>query len=207
MGPYRRLTAGANRLAEQSGRRIVALAQEGVRPSAILTQEAFENAITLLCALGGSTNAVVHLPAIAGRLGIPLPLELFDRISRRTPVIANMRPSGKYQMEDLHYAGGIPAVLRQLLPLLHAESLTVTGQSLAENVAGAEIYNPEVIRTIDSALQAEGGLAILAGNLAPDGAVIKHAAASHPFCNTGAMRWYSATLTICGRGSTILDWR
>lgn len=170
--------SGRLRLAEQAGRRIVALAQEGVRPSAILTREAFENAITLLCALGGSTNAVVHLPAIARRLGIALPLELFDQISRRTPVIANMRPSGKYQMEDLHYAGGIPAVLRQLLPLLHGDALTVTGRSLAENVAHAEIVNPDVIRTLETGLQAEGGLAILTGNLAPEGAVIKHAAAS-----------------------------
>jgi dihydroxy-acid dehydratase len=170
--------SGRLRLAEQAGRRIVGLAQEGVRPSAILTRDAFENAITLLCALGGSTNAVVHLPAIARRLGIALPLELFDRISRRTPVIANMRPSGKYQMEDLHNAGGIPAVLRQLLPLLHGDAPTVTGRSLAENVAHAEIHNTDVIRTLATALQAEGGLAILTGNLAPEGAVIKHAAAS-----------------------------
>ncbi len=110
------------RIAERSGRRIVDLAREGVRPSHILTVEAFENAITLLCAVGGSTNAVVHLPAIAGRLNIDLPLDLFDRISRRTPIIASLRPSGAYQMEDLHYAGGVPAVLKQLLPLLHGDA-------------------------------------------------------------------------------------
>ncbi|MFN2203790.1 MAG: IlvD/Edd family dehydratase [Caldilineaceae bacterium] len=166
------------RIAERSGRRIVELALESVRLSQILNREAFENAITLLCALGGSTNAVVHLPAIAGRLGIELSLDLFDQISKRTPVIANLRPSGAYQMEDLHYAGGIPAVLRQLLPLLHQNALTVTGASLAENVQTAEIQNPDVIHRLDDPLQPEGGLAILRGNLAPDGAVIKHSAAS-----------------------------
>jgi dihydroxy-acid dehydratase len=166
------------RLAEQTGRAIVAVAQHEVRPSQILTRQAFENAITLLCALGGSTNAVVHLPAIAGRLGIDLPLDLFDEISRRTPVIANLRPSGRYQMEDLFYAGGIPAVLRQLLPLLHGDAPTVTGLTLAESVRDAEIQNADVIRAFDNPLQAEGGLAILRGNLAPDGAVIKHSAAT-----------------------------
>ncbi len=170
------------RLAEQTGRAIVALAQAGLKPSDILTRQAFENAITLLCALGGSTNAVVHLPAIAGRLGIDLPLELFDTISRRTPVIANIRPSGKYQMEDLYYAGGIPAILRELLPLLHGDALTVTGRTLAENVADASIVDADVIRPLDNPLQAEGGLAILTGNLAPDGAVIKHAAATPALC-------------------------
>ena len=166
------------RLAEQTGRRMVELAAEGARPSQIMTRQAFENAITLLSALGGSTNAVVHLPAIAGRLGIDLPLDLFDAISRRTPVIANMRPSGKYQMEDLHFAGGIPAVLKELLPLLHGDALTVTGRTLAENVAGARVDDADVIRTLADPLKPEGGLAILRGNLAPDGAVIKHAAAT-----------------------------
>lgn len=170
------------RLAEQTGRAIVDVAQAGLKPSDIMTRQAFENAITLLCALGGSTNAVVHLPAIAGRLGIDLPLSLFDEISRRTPVIANMRPSGSYQMEDLYYAGGIPAILRQLLPLLHGDALTVTGRTLAENVAEASIANADIIRPLDEPLQAEGGLAILTGNLAPDGAVIKHAAATPALC-------------------------
>ncbi|MEZ4710516.1 MAG: IlvD/Edd family dehydratase [Caldilineaceae bacterium] len=166
------------RLAEQAGRRIVTLAQEGVRPSQIITQQAIENAITLVCALGGSTNAVVHLPAIAGRLGIEIPLSLWDTISRRTPLIANMRPSGQYQMEDLHFAGGIPAVLRELLPLLHGDALTVTGRTLAENVATTPIHNRDVIRPLAEPLQPEGGLSIITGNLAPDGAVIKHAAAT-----------------------------
>ena len=166
------------RLAEAAGRRIVALATEGVRPSRIMTREAFENAIRLLHAIGGSTNAVVHLPAIAGRLGIDLPLDLFDSLSRTTPLIANMRPTGKYQMEELFEAGGIPAVLRQLLPVLHGDALTVTGKTLAENVADAPLRDPEVIRTLDAPLDREGGLAVLRGNLAPDGAVIKHAAAT-----------------------------
>ena len=166
------------RLAEQTGRAIVDVVRRDLRPSTLLTRQAFENAITLLCALGGSTNAVVHLPAIAGRLGIELPLDLFDTISRRTPVIANIRPSGKYQMEDLFYAGGIPAILRQLLPLLHGDAPTVTGRTLAENVQDAEIQNSDVIRSLDNPLQVEGGLAILRGNLAPDGAVIKHSAAT-----------------------------
>lgn len=170
--------ARRERLAVQAGRRIVGLVQEGIRPSQILTRHAFENAITLLCALGGSTNAVVHLPAIAGRTGIDLPLSLFDAISRRTPVIANMRPAGSYQMEELFEAGGIPAVLRELLPLLHGDALTVTGSTLAENVASASIDNRDVIRPLSAPLQQDGGLAVLRGNLAPEGAVIKHAAAS-----------------------------
>ena len=165
-------------LAEQVGRRIVTLAQEGVRPSQIITRAALENAITLLCAVGGSTNAVVHLPAVAGRLGIDLPLDLFGEISKRTPLIANMRPSGKYQMEDLFYAGGIPAVLKELLPLLHGDALTVTGKTMAENVANAKVHNRDIIRPLAEPLQPEGGLTVLRGNLAPDGAVIKHAAAT-----------------------------
>jgi dihydroxy-acid dehydratase len=170
--------ARRQRLAESAGRRIVALATEGVRPSQIMTREAFENAIMLLHAIGGSTNAVVHLPAIAGRLGVDLPLDLFDQLSRTTPLIANMRPTGKYQMEELFEAGGIPAVLRQLLPVLHGDALTVTGKTLAENVAEAPLRDPAVIRTFAEPLDREGGLAVLRGNLAPDGAVIKHAAAT-----------------------------
>ncbi|RIK43611.1 MAG: dihydroxy-acid dehydratase [Chloroflexi bacterium] len=166
------------RLAEQTGRRIVALAQAGQRPSSLVTRHSFENAIILLAALGGSTNAVVHLPAIAGRLGIELPLDLFDQISRRTPLIANLRPSGQFQMEDLHFAGGVPAVLKELLPLLHGHAMTVTGRTLAETVQDAEVYDRNVIRSLADPLQPEGGLAILHGNLAPEGAVIKHAAAT-----------------------------
>ncbi|MCY3834300.1 MAG: dihydroxy-acid dehydratase, partial [Chloroflexi bacterium] len=170
-------------LATAAGRQIVELVERDIRPSQILTPAAFDNAITLLHALGGSTNAIVHLPAIAGRAGVDLPLSRFDELSRRTPLIANMRPTGAYQMEDLFYAGGIPAVLRQLLPLLHGDVLTVTGRTLAENVAEAAVMNPDIIRALDDPLAAEGGLSILRGNLAPDGAVIKHAAASPALCN------------------------
>lgn len=166
------------RIAQRVGRRIVAMAAEDLRPSKILTREAIENAIALVCALGGSTNAVVHLSAIAGRLGIDLPLSLWDEISRRTPLIANMRPSGAYQMENLFRAGGIPAVLKQLLPLLHGDALTVTGKTLAENVEEADIQDADVVRTLENPIQPEGGLSIVSGNLAPDGAVIKHAAAT-----------------------------
>jgi len=165
-------------LAERAGRRIVAMAAEGLRPSRVLTRKAMENAITLLCALGGSTNAVVHLPALAGRLGFDLPLDLFDSISRRTPLLANVRPAGSFQMEDFFYAGGVPAIMRQLLPLLHGDEPTVTGRTVSENVAQSNIVDSEVIASPDKPLKSEGGLAILRGNLAPEGAVIKHAAAS-----------------------------
>ncbi len=169
-------------LAQAAGRQIVQLVERDIRPSQILTAQAFDNAITLLNAVGGSTNAIVHLPAIAGRAGVDLPLARFDEISRRSPLIANMRPAGYYQMEDLFYAGGIPAVLKALLPLLHGGALTVTGRTLAENVAAAEVVNPDIIRSIDDPLAPEGGLSILRGNLAPDGAVIKHAAATPKLC-------------------------
>ncbi len=166
------------RLAEAAGRRIVTLAQEGLRPSQIMTREAFEDAITVLCALGGSTNAVVHLPAIANRLGIELPLELFDEISRRTPLLANIRPIGKYQMEDFFYAGGLGVMLAELQDRLHTDRLTVTGKTLAENIAGAKRLQNDVVRTMSEPVREEGGLAVLRGNLAPDGAIIKSAAAS-----------------------------
>lgn len=165
-------------IAEQSGRRIVAMAQEDLRPSQILTREAFENAIAVLMALGGSTNAVIHLVAIAGRLGLPLPLEEFDRISRQVPWLVNVKPSGTYLMEDLFRAGGVPAVMRELLPVLHRHCLTVTGQSISENVGSAGCWDRDVIRTLAEPLHREGGLAILRGNLAPEGAVIKPTAAT-----------------------------
>ena len=151
---------------------------EDLRPSRILTREAFENAIRVDMAIGGSTNAIVHLPAIAGRVGVPLPLSLFDRLSRETPFIANVRPSGKYLMEDFFYAGGLPAVLHELLPLLHRGAPTVTGRSLAENVQGARVRNADVIVPLDRPLGKEGGTVILQGNLCPDGAVLKQTAAS-----------------------------
>jgi len=165
-------------IAEESGRRAVAMAVEDMRPSKVLTRRAFENAIRVDMAIGGSTNAIIHLVAIAARLGIHLPLECFDEISRATPFIANIRPSGAYLMEDMFYAGGLPAVMRDLLPLLHADALTVTGKSLGENLGGAECFNREVIKPLAEPLKPEGGTVILKGNLAPHGAVIKQSAAS-----------------------------
>jgi dihydroxy-acid dehydratase len=166
------------RLAEYSGRRIVEAVTEDLRPSRILTPAAFENAIRACMAIGGSTNAVIHLVAIAGRLGIRLPLELFDRISRETPFLVDVKPSGRFQMEEFYDAGGLPAVLRELAPLLHADALTITGRTLGENVAGAEAQNREVIRPLAEPLHPEGGTVVLRGNLCPDGAVLKQTAAS-----------------------------
>ncbi|MCS6850679.1 MAG: dihydroxy-acid dehydratase [Gemmataceae bacterium] len=166
------------RLAEAVGRQIVETVRQDLKPSRLLTPAAFENAIRTLMAIGGSTNAVVHLPAIAGRLGIGLPLDLFDRLSRSTPLLVNLRPSGQFHMEDLFEAGGIPAVLRELLPLLHGDCLTVTGRTLAESVRSARVERREVIRSLEAPLAAEGGIAILRGNLCPRGAVIKQSAAS-----------------------------
>lgn len=165
-------------IAEKSGRRIVDMVAEDLRPSKIMTKKALENAIVVDMAIGGSTNAVVHLLAIAGRLGIDLNLDEFDRISRKTPYIANVKPSGEYLMEDFFYAGGLPAVMRELLPNLHDDCITVTGKTIGENVAAAECYNRDVIRTFAEPLHPEGGTIVLRGNLAPDGAVLKQTAAS-----------------------------
>ncbi len=165
-------------IAELSGRRAVELVWEDVRPSQIMTHQAFENAITVDMAIGGSTNAVVHLVAIAGRLGIPLALNDFDAISRRTPWIANVKPSGEFLMEDFFYAGGLPVVMKEIVDLLHGDVLTVTGKTMRENLERAECYRREVIRTAAEPLSAEGGTAVLYGNLAPDGAVLKQTAAS-----------------------------
>jgi dihydroxy-acid dehydratase len=169
------------RLAEESGRRIMGMVREGLTPEKILTREAFENAIRVLMAVGGSTNAVVHLPAIAGRLEIDLPLSLFDDISRTTPLIANVRPSGKeYLMEDLAEAGGIPTVMKELEPLLNGGAMTATGKTVADNLADvprAQSWQ-DVIMPRETPLAHEGGLVILQGSLAPDGAVIKVSAAS-----------------------------
>ena len=165
-------------IAELSGRRAVELAWEDVRPSQIMTRQAFENAITVDMAIGGSTNAVVHLVAIAGRLGIPLALNDFDTISRLTPWIANVKPSGEFLMEDFFYAGGLPVVMKEIIGLLHGDALTVTGKTLHENLKSAECYRREVIRTAAQPLHPEGGTAVLYGNMAPDGAVLKQTAAS-----------------------------
>jgi dihydroxy-acid dehydratase len=166
------------RAAEATGARAVELAREGPPPSRVLTAEAFDNAITVLMAIGGGTNAVIHLLALAGRVGVPLTLDRVHELSRRTPLLANVRPSGEHLVEQLHRAGGIRAVLHELAPLLDGDALTVTGRTLAEGFAGAEVLDRDVIAALDTPLAAEGGIAVVRGSLAPDGAVIKRSAAS-----------------------------
>ena len=165
-------------MAEAAGRRIVTLVEEDLRPSKILTGKAFENAIRTLHAIGGSTNAIVHLTAIAGRVGIDLPLERFDELSRTTPFILNLKPSGQFLMEDLYYAGGMPALMNEMSPLLDLRAITVTGRTLGENIAGARVHNRQLVKNLKDPLDPEGGLAVLYGSLATDGAVIKPTAAS-----------------------------
>jgi len=167
-------------LAHMSGRRIVEMVREELCLSKILTREAFENAIRVNGAIGGSTNAVIHLLAIAGRIGLPLALDDWDRLGRNVPTVVDLMPSGRFLMEDYYYAGGLPAVIRALDShgLLHANALTVTGESIGENCKDASNWNEEVIRPFDRPLVAHGGMAVLRGNLAPDGAVLKPSAAS-----------------------------
>lgn len=169
------------RMAAASGRQIVENAWNDLNPAKFLTKEAFHNAIVADMAVGGSTNAIVHLIAMAGRAGIKLPLSEFDAVSRLTPRLADLRPAGRFLMEDFYFAGGLPALLNQLTDLLHTECLTVNGKTLGENVADAVIHNTEVIRPRDQALSPEGGTAVLTGNLCPDGAVIKHSAMEERF--------------------------
>lgn len=164
--------------AEATGRRIVEMVHEDLRPSQILTVAAFDNAIRLLMALGGSTNAVVHLIAIAGRLNITLPLARFDELSRTTPWLVNLSPSGKFLMDEFHGAGGVPAVMAELNDLLNVDCLTVTGQPLAAGLLRARTFNREVIREASQPLSPQGAIATLSGTLAPQGAVIKASAAS-----------------------------
>ena len=169
--------ANHSRMASHCGRRIVEMVWEDLKPRDILTEASFENAITADMAIGGSTNAIIHLVALAGRAGIKLDLKKFDEISQRTPMIANLRPSGEYLMEDFYYAGGLRALLKQLGSLLHLDCQTVTGQSLGSSIDNAQVTNQQVIRSFDNPVSASGGTAILYGNLAPDGAVIKPTAA------------------------------
>ncbi len=165
-------------LAEVSGRQAVELARDDLRPSRVLTAEAFENAIRVLMALGGSTNAIIHLVAIAGRIGLDLPLARFNTISHATPVLANVKPSGKFLMEDFCYSGGLPATMKEISSLLQLDALTVTGKTLGENIAPARCFNRDVIKTFGQPLHPTGGTVVLKGNLAPEGAVIKQSAAS-----------------------------
>jgi dihydroxy-acid dehydratase len=165
------------RMASETGRRIVDMVWEGLNPTDLITASSIDNAIVAVLALGGSTNAVVHLVAIARRAGIALNLDRFDALSRETPLVANVRPAGQYLMEDFYYAGGLRAALASIGDLLSLGEKTVNGRTLGENIAGAEVFNADVIRPREKALVANGSLAVLRGNLAPDGAVIKPAAA------------------------------
>ena len=165
-----------SRMATRSGRRIVEMVWDDLKPSDILTEKAFENAITCVMALGGSTNAIIHLIAMAGRLGVKIDLERFDKISRRTPWLANIRPSGEYLMEDFFYAGGVRGLMAELKDILHLDCLTVNGKTVGENLKGADIFDTDVICRREKPLSLEGGLAVLRGNLAPNGAVIKQTA-------------------------------
>jgi dihydroxy-acid dehydratase len=167
-----------NVLARLAGRRIVEMVHEDLVLSRILTREAFENAVRTLAAIGGSTNAVIHLIAIAGRLGVPLTVDDFDRLASAMPCLVNLQPSGQYLMEDFCYAGGLPAVLREILPLLHRDAITANGKTIGENVADAPNWNPDVIRPFAEPFKPNAGIAVLKGNLAPRGAVIKPSAAT-----------------------------
>ncbi|PSC02499.1 dihydroxy-acid dehydratase [Alsobacter soli] len=165
------------RLASDCGRRIVEMVWDDLTPSKIQTREAFENGIAVAMAMGCSTNAIIHLIAQARRAGQDIGLDDFEKASRKVPVIANVRPSGDtYLMEDFFYAGGLPALMNRIREHLHLDCLTVTGKTMGENIEGAEVYNDDVIRTVDTAIYKEGALAVLKGNIAPDGCVIKPSA-------------------------------
>jgi len=165
-------------LAERSGARAVAMATEGPNPSEVLILVAFENAITALMSAGASTNAVIHLLAIAGRLGVPLCLDDFERISAKSPLLLDLKPHGRYLMEDFAYAGGAETLLKTLLPLLNEQARTVSGGSLGDQVRAHSVHEQDVIRKLDDPLDSDGGIKVLRGNLSPDGALIKTSAAS-----------------------------
>ena len=166
------------RIAKETGQKIVELTKKDIKPSQIMTQSAFENAAAVDMALGGSTNTVLHLSAIANEAGAKLNLSTYDEIGRKVPHLCNMVPTGSFDMEDLGNAGGLPALIKQLKPFVHFDALTVTGKTIGENVADAKVINAEVIRPLDNPVHKEGGIAILKGNLAPQGAVVKMAAVS-----------------------------
>ena len=166
-----------NRMVSLSGRRAVDLVWQDIKPTDILTEQAFENAIKVQMTIGGSTNAIIHLTALARRAGIPLDLEIFDRISQGIPLLANIKPSGKYVMEDFYYAGGLTALMKRLEESLNLETVTINGKTLRDNLEGAEVFNEDVIRPLENPISTAGGTAVLRGSLAPDGAVIKPTAA------------------------------
>ncbi len=168
--------------AEKSGQRIVALVEENIRPSDIMTNQAFDNAIRLCMALGGSTNAIIHLIAIAGRLGIALPLSRFDELSRTTPWLADLKPSGRYLIHALHSAGGVPAVMKEIEPLLN-DCLTITGDTILKNLEAIQCFDREVIRPLSEPMKPKGAIVVLWGNLAPGGAILKTSAATDRLMN------------------------
>ncbi len=170
--------ARRRRLCHFSGNRIVAMAKEGLRLSKILTRDAFENAIKINAAIGGSTNVILHLLAIAGRIGVDLSLEDFDELGSQMPLLVNLKPSGDFLMEEFYYAGGLPVVMQNAAKLLAMDALTVTGESHARNTAGAVCFDETVIAGLDAPFQQAAGIAVLRGNLCPDGAVIKPSAAT-----------------------------
>jgi dihydroxy-acid dehydratase len=171
------VTADRIRVAERSGATAVAIAKSKLTPAKILTVKAFENALRVLLAIGGSTNGVIHTTAIAGRLGIPIDLARLDAMGRETPVLVDLKPSGQHYMEDLHRAGGLPTLLRELKPLLHLEAMTVTGHTLGEELEAAQSFAQDVVRPFSNPIYPQGGIAVLRGNLAPGGAIIKQSAA------------------------------
>ncbi|MGE4405904.1 IlvD/Edd family dehydratase [Pseudomonas sp.] len=172
------VTADRLRIAERTGAQAVAMIEAGITPERILTEKAFENALMVLLAIGGSTNGIVHLAAIAGRCGIQVDLDRFDQLGRDIPVLVNLKPSGSHYMEDLHKAGGLAPVLRELKPFLHLDALTVTGRSLGEELDAVAAFAQEVVRPLDNPIYPQGGIALLRGNIAPAGAIIKQSAAS-----------------------------
>jgi dihydroxy-acid dehydratase len=175
---YPAVDARRNVIARMAGRRIVDMVHEDQNLSKILTREAFENAIKTLAAIGGSTNAVIHLVAIAGRLGLPLTIDDFDRLASELPCLLNLQPSGEHLMEDFCYAGGLPALMKEISHHLHLDAVTANGRTIGENIAEAQNWNTEVIKPIGAPFKEKAGIAVLRGNLAPRGAVIKPSAAT-----------------------------
>jgi len=172
------VTADRMRIAEETGRQAVRMAQEGLTIDKVLTEKALENAMRVLLAIGGSTNGIVHLTAIAGRMGFDVDLDALDRMGRQTPVLLDLKPSGQHYMEDFHHAGGMATLLRELKPLLHLDALTVTGRTLGEEIeAAGPGFAQSVVKTVEQPIYPQGGIAVLRGNLAPNGAIIKQSAA------------------------------
>ncbi|MFD2132123.1 IlvD/Edd family dehydratase [Pseudogracilibacillus auburnensis] len=168
-------------MSEMTGKQIVKLVVNDIKPRDIMTKEAIENAIKVTMASGGSTNGIIHIIAIAQRLGMKLPLDTFDEISAKTPFLLNVRPSGEYQMEEYFEAGGVPALMKELVPLLHGDCLTVTGKTVKENLDGVSVKDPKVIYKLENPIEKDGGIVVLKGNLAPNGALIKKTAVSEKF--------------------------